>query len=84
MKSYNQPRRNSVSRSFRQRAIDVEVVPEGGSTFYHNMTMIIDGHATVEHNIPISPVYKDLMTLSSNSTNRLHANIDCELRRSFR
>jgi PAS domain-containing protein len=43
------------------------VVPEGGSTFYHNMTMIMDGHTGIEHNIPIAPVYKVLLTLLGNS-----------------
>ena len=31
------------------------------------MTMIMDGHTGVEHNIPVAPVYKDVTTLWGNS-----------------
>jgi imidazolonepropionase-like amidohydrolase/Tol biopolymer transport system component len=68
VKSYNQPRRNQrqqVIQAAREQGIFV--VPEGGSTFYHNMTMIMDGHTGVEHNIPVAPVYKDIVELWSNS-----------------
>jgi imidazolonepropionase-like amidohydrolase len=43
------------------------VVPEGGSFFYHNMTMILDGHTGVEHNIPVAPAFNDVVQLWSNS-----------------
>ncbi len=68
VKSYNQPRRDQrqqVIQAAREQSIFV--VPEGGSTFYHNMTMIMDGHTGVEHNIPVAPVYKDIQQLWSNS-----------------
>src|SRR5690625_7152853 len=39
------------------------VVPEGGSTFFHNLTMIQDGHTGIEHNIPVAPVYRDVTEL---------------------
>jgi hypothetical protein len=45
------------------RELGINVVPEGGSTFFHNMTMVMDGHTGVEHNIPIAPVYKDVIEL---------------------
>jgi imidazolonepropionase-like amidohydrolase len=45
----------------------MEVVPEGGSTFFTNMTMILDGHTGIEHNIPVWPVYKDVMSLWNDS-----------------
>ncbi|MCP4438311.1 MAG: amidohydrolase family protein [Aureispira sp.] len=64
VKSYNQPRRDQrqqVLQAAREQGI--LVVPEGGSTFYHNMTMILDGHTGVEHNIPVAPVYKDIEQL---------------------
>lgn len=64
VKSYNQPRRDQrqqVIQAAREQGIFV--VPEGGSTFYHNMTMIMDGHTGIEHNIPVAPVYKDILTL---------------------
>lgn len=68
VKSYNQPRREQRQQIIQaSRELNVEVVPEGGATFYHNMTMIMDGHTGVEHNIPVSPVYKDVITLWSGS-----------------
>ena len=33
------------------REYGLNVVPEGGSTFQHNMNMIIDGHTGIEHAI---------------------------------
>ena len=49
------------------KELDINVVPEGGSTFFHNMNMIVDGHTGIEHNIPVAPVYKDVKTLWGNS-----------------
>ncbi|KAA3618608.1 MAG: amidohydrolase [Calditrichaeota bacterium] len=64
VKSYNQPRRNQRQQVLQAaRELQMEVVPEGGSTFFHNMSMILDGHTTIEHNIPISPIYKDILSL---------------------
>ena len=68
VKSYNQPRREQrqqVMQAAREQGINV--VPEGGSTFYHNLSMIVDGHTGVEHNIPVAPVYKDVLELWSTS-----------------
>lgn len=61
IKSYNQPRREQ-RQQFIQAAKEykMEVVPEGGSTFFTNMSMIADGHTGIEHNIPVLPVYKDV------------------------
>ncbi|GAB2766035.1 amidohydrolase family protein [Salinimicrobium soli] len=68
VKSYNQPRREQRQQVMQAaRELDMNVVPEGGSTFFHNMNMIVDGHTGIEHNIPIAPVYKDVKTLWSNS-----------------
>ncbi len=64
VKSYNQPRRNQRQQVLKAaRELELMVVPEGGSTFYHNITMIVDGHTGIEHNIPIAPLYKDVMEL---------------------
>lgn len=64
VKSYNQPRREQRQQVMQAaRELGINVVPEGGSTFYHNMTMIMDGHTGVEHNIPVAPVYKDVLEL---------------------
>ncbi len=64
VKSYNQPRREQRQQVLQAaREMKINVVPEGGSTFYHNITMIIDGHTGVEHNIPVAPVYKDVLEI---------------------
>lgn len=64
VKSYNQPRRDQRQQVMQAaREMGINVVPEGGSTFYHNMSMIMDGHTGIEHNIPVAPVYKDVMEL---------------------
>ncbi|MAL61177.1 MAG: amidohydrolase [Flavobacteriaceae bacterium] len=64
VKSYNQPRREQRQQVLKAaRELGINVVPEGGSTFYHNITMVIDGHTGVEHNIPVAPVYKDVLEI---------------------
>lgn len=64
VKSYNQPRREQRQQVIQAaREEGIFVVPEGGSTFYHNISMIMDGHTGVEHNIPVAPVYKDVLEL---------------------
>jgi imidazolonepropionase-like amidohydrolase/Tol biopolymer transport system component len=61
IKSYNQPRREQRQQFIQAaRELKMEVVPEGGSTFFTNMSMIADGHTGIEHNIPVLPVYKDV------------------------
>lgn len=68
VKSYNQPRRDQRQQVMQAaRELGINVVPEGGSTFYHNLTMVIDGHTGVEHNIPVAPVYKDVLELWGHS-----------------
>lgn len=49
------------------RELGMEVVPEGGSTFYHNITMVLDGHTTVEHNLPVAPLFDDVIQLWKNA-----------------
>lgn len=64
VKSYNQPRREQRQQIIQAaREEGIFVVPEGGSTFNHNMTMIMDGHTGIEHNIPVAPIYKDVLNL---------------------
>jgi imidazolonepropionase-like amidohydrolase/Tol biopolymer transport system component len=68
VKSYNQPRRDQRQQVLQAaRELGVNVVPEGGSTFTHNMSMILDGHTGIEHNVPIYPLYEDVLTLWANS-----------------
>lgn len=61
VKSYNQPRRDQRQQIIQAaREMDILVTPEGGSFFFHNMSMVMDGHTGVEHNIPVVPLYNDI------------------------
>jgi imidazolonepropionase-like amidohydrolase/Tol biopolymer transport system component len=62
VKSYNQPRRDQRQQIIEAaRELKMEVVPEGGSLFMHNMTEIADGHTTIEHTLPVAKAYDDVM-----------------------
>jgi imidazolonepropionase-like amidohydrolase/Tol biopolymer transport system component len=64
VKSYNQPRRDQRQQVIAAaRKLDLSVVPEGGSLFQHNMTMLIDGHTTLEHSLPVAAIYDDVKQL---------------------
>ncbi len=64
VKSYNQPRRDQRQQILAAaRQVGINVVPEGGSLFMHNMTMVVDGHTTVEHTVPVPNIYKDVLAL---------------------
>ena len=64
VKSYNQPRRDQRQQVLKAaRDLKMMVVPEGGSTFMHNMTMIVDGHTGIEHTLPVQSAYDDVMDL---------------------
>ncbi len=64
VKSYNQPRRDQRQQVLEAaRELGVNVMPEGGSTFTHNMSMILDGHTGIEHNVPIYPLYNDVLKI---------------------
>lgn len=66
VKSYNQPRRDQRQQVIAAaRELGMLVVPEGGSFFHHNLTQIVDGHTGVEHNLPVAPLYNDVISLWS-------------------
>lgn len=68
VKSYNQPRREQRQMVIQAaRELEMEVVPEGGSFFYHNTSMLLDGHTTIEHNMPVAPLYDDIIQLWKNA-----------------
>lgn len=68
VKSYNQPRREQRQQVIAAASdLKIEVVPEGGSTFFHNMSMILDGHTGIEHNIPVADLSNDVVQLWSAS-----------------
>ncbi|RLV60816.1 amidohydrolase [Parashewanella curva] len=61
VKSYNQPRRNQRQQVIAAaRELDMMVVPEGGSLLQHNLSMIVDGHTTLEHSLPVASIYNDI------------------------
>ncbi|MEZ4453577.1 MAG: amidohydrolase family protein [Nannocystaceae bacterium] len=64
VKSYNQPRREQRQMILEAaRELGMLVVPEGGSLYHHNMTMVVDGHTGVEHSLPVARAYKDVTQL---------------------
>jgi imidazolonepropionase-like amidohydrolase len=64
VKSYNQPRREQRQQILEAaRQTGMMVVPEGGSLFQHNMTMVVDGHTGVEHALPVANIYDDVRQL---------------------
>jgi len=66
VKSYNQPRRDQRQQVLEAaRETGMMVVPEGGSLFEWNMTMVVDGHTGVEHALPVARAYDDVKQLWS-------------------
>ena len=68
VKSYMQPRREQrqwILRAAREEGM--LVVPEGGGDLEADMTYVIDGHTTVEHALPITPLRKDIIELLAKS-----------------
>jgi len=61
VKSYNQPRREQRQQILEAaREVGIMVVPEGGSLFDFDMTMVVDGHTTIEHTVPVPSIYADV------------------------
>lgn len=66
VKSYNQPRREQRQMVIKAGyELKTEVVPEGGATLNYNMTMLLDGHTTIEHPVPVAPLYDPELRLLS-------------------
>ena len=64
VKSYNQPRRDQRQQVLvAADELGIMVVPEGGSTLQHNLSHLVDGHTTLEHALPVAPIYDDVLTL---------------------
>ena len=67
-KSYNQQRRDARQMLLKAaRELQMNVVPEGGSLYYLNATHIMDGHTTVEHNLPVPMLYNDIVRVFAKS-----------------
>jgi len=68
LKDYMQPRREQ--RQWLLTAAREEsmlCVPEGGGKFEEDLTYVMDGHTGLEHALPITPIYDDVVTLFSKS-----------------
>jgi imidazolonepropionase-like amidohydrolase/Tol biopolymer transport system component len=62
VKNYNQPRRDQrqmVAAAAREEGM--LVVAEGGSLIHMDMSMVADGNSTIEHNLPQSMLYDDVL-----------------------
>lgn len=64
VKNYNQPRREQRQMVVAAaQAEGMHVVPEGGSLYTQDVSLVQDGNSTVEHNIPVEHFYDDLVGL---------------------
>ena len=62
VKNYNQPRRSQRQQvAVAAREENMLVVPEGGSLFHMDLSMVADGNSSVEHNLPQSMLYDDVL-----------------------
>jgi imidazolonepropionase-like amidohydrolase len=64
VKSYQQPRRDQRQWLVEAgREEGMLVVPEGGGDLFNNTSMVLDGHTSIEHSLPVAPVYDDILTV---------------------
>ncbi|MBB6504318.1 imidazolonepropionase-like amidohydrolase/Tol biopolymer transport system component [Sphingomonas endophytica] len=69
VKNYNQPRREQRQMVVAAaQAEGMEVVPEGGSLYTLDMTLVSDGNSTLEHNVPLEHFYNDVLSLWAQTT----------------
>ena len=62
VKNYNQPRREQRQQvAAAAREEDMFVVAEGGSLFHMDLSLVADGNSTIEHNLPQSTLYEDVL-----------------------
>lgn len=62
VKNYNQPRREQRQQvATAAREEDMLVVAEGGSLFHMDLSLVADGNSTIEHNLPQSMLYDDVL-----------------------
>jgi len=62
IKNYNQPRREQRQQvTTAAREEDILVVSEGGSLYHMDLSMVADGNSEIEHNIPQSMLYDDVL-----------------------
>lgn len=62
VKNYNQPRREQRQQVITAaREEGMLVVSEGGSLFHMDLSMVADGSSAIEHNLPQSMLYDDVL-----------------------
>jgi len=62
VKNYNQPRREQRQQvAVAAREEGMLVVAEGGSLFHMDLSMVADGNNAIEHNLPQSMLYDDVL-----------------------
>ena len=62
VKNYNQPRREQRQQvTTASREEGMLVVSEGGSLFHMDLSMVADGNSAIEHNLPQSRLYDDVL-----------------------
>ncbi len=62
VKNYNQPRREQRQMVVTAaREAGMLVVPEGGSLYHMDMSMVADGNTSIEHNVPPERFYDDVL-----------------------
>ena len=64
VKSYRQPlrrQRQEIVKAAREAGIMVAI--EGESHIYNNISAVLDGHNSVEHNLPVANYYDDIVQL---------------------
>ena len=62
VKNYNQPRREQRQQvTVAAREENMLVVAEGGSLYHMDLSMVADGNSTIEHNLPQSMLYEDVL-----------------------
>jgi len=63
-KNYNQPTRSARHRFLlAAKELGMMIVPEGGMNFDMDLTHVVDGTTTNEHNLPIEKLYGDVIKL---------------------
>jgi imidazolonepropionase-like amidohydrolase/Tol biopolymer transport system component len=62
VKNYNQPRREQRQQvTVAAREENILVVPEGASLYHMDLSLVADGNSSVEHNLPQSRLYDDVL-----------------------
>lgn len=68
VKSYRQPmrsQRQQIVRAAREAGLMVAI--EGESHFYNNISAVLDGQNSLEHNLPVATYYDDIVQLMAHS-----------------